>query len=43
MTTYRIAFHRWLDGGRQGNLGPVLDDALDAMVEASAALARARR
>jgi len=43
MTTYRIAFHQWLDGGRRGNLRPVLDDALDAMVEASAALGRARR
>jgi AcrR family transcriptional regulator len=41
MTTYRIAFHLWLDGGRKGHLGPVLDGALDAMVEASAALSAA--
>ena len=38
MTTYRIAFHLWLDGGRKGKLGPELDAALDAMVEASTAL-----
>jgi AcrR family transcriptional regulator len=41
MTTYRIAFHLWLDGGRKGHLGPVLDGALDAMVEASTALSAA--
>ena len=43
MTTYRIAFHLWLDGGRKGPLGPALDAALDATVEAARALGRGRR
>jgi AcrR family transcriptional regulator len=43
MATYRIAFHLWLDNGRKGKLGPVLDGALDAMVEATAALEQGRR
>lgn len=38
MSTYRIAFRMWLDGGRKGRLGPVLDRALAAAVEASAVL-----
>jgi len=38
MTTYRIAFHMWLDGGRKGKIGPALDAALAATIEASAAL-----
>jgi TetR/AcrR family transcriptional regulator, regulator of mycofactocin system len=38
MTTYRIAFHLWLDGGRKGRLGPALDAALAATVDAGAAL-----
>jgi AcrR family transcriptional regulator len=38
MSTYRIAFRMWLDGGRKGRLGPVLDGALAATVEASAVL-----
>ena len=38
MTTYRTAFHLWLDGGRRGRLEPVVDDALAAVAEASAAL-----
>jgi len=40
-TTYRIAFHMWLDGGRKGKIGPALDAALAATVEASAALSEA--
>lgn len=42
MTTYRIAFHMWLDGGRKGRLGPVLSGALDAVVEAAGVLPPAR-
>jgi TetR/AcrR family transcriptional regulator, regulator of mycofactocin system len=42
MTTYRIAFHMWLDGGRRGRLGPVLDGALAATIEASAVLSTER-
>ena len=42
MTTYRIAFHLWLGGGRKGRLGPELDAALAAMVEACAAVEPAR-
>jgi len=38
MTTYRIAFRMWLDGGQKGRLGPLLDRALAATVEASAVL-----
>ncbi|MBV9413220.1 MAG: TetR family transcriptional regulator [Acidimicrobiia bacterium] len=38
MSTYRIAFRMWLDGGQKGRLGPVLDRALAATVEAAAVL-----
>jgi AcrR family transcriptional regulator len=35
MTTFRIAFHQWLDGGQQGPLRQAVDHALAAAAEAA--------
>jgi AcrR family transcriptional regulator len=43
MSTYRVAFHMWLDSGRQGRLGPVLDGALAAIGEAGTVVDLERR
>lgn len=43
MSTYRVAFHMWLDGGRTRRLGPVLDGALAAIVEAGTVVDLERR
>jgi AcrR family transcriptional regulator len=41
MTTFRIAFHQWLDGGQQGTLRHALDRALAAAAEGTDILGRA--
>jgi AcrR family transcriptional regulator len=38
MTSFRIAFHQWLDGGQAGQLRQLVDAALAAAAEATAAL-----
>lgn len=38
MTTFRIAFHQWLDAGQRGPLRDAVDSALAAAAEATATL-----
>jgi AcrR family transcriptional regulator len=40
MSTFRIAFHQWLDGGQQGSLRHAIDRALAAAAEATDVLRR---